>query len=159
MIVITTVLFGLSSLLTLLWVWMRHNYSYWSRRGIPFVKPTPIIGNIKEVLLIKNSLGLHFADIYNDPKMVKEPVVGIYCLNKPGLVIRDLELIKSILIKDFHKFSNRYSACDAHGDPLAANNLFFVRNPHWRELRTKITPVFTSGKLKQMYPLMLQVFN
>ncbi|EDV98210.1 cytochrome P450 6g1 [Drosophila grimshawi] len=89
--------------------------------------------------------------------MQDEAVVGIYVLNKPALVIREPELIKSVMIKDFQRFSNRYARCDPHGDALGNNNLFFVRNPQWKEIRSKLTPVFTSGKLKQMYPLMQEI--
>lgn len=155
----TAILVVLSSFLTGLYLWLRQNYSYWKRKGVPYVQPTPLIGNVKEVLQMKNSLGLHFADLYADEKFSKEAVVGIYTLNKPALIIRDLELIKSILIKDFNKFSNRYAATDEHHDPLAYNNLFFVRNPYWKELRNRISPVFTSGKLRQMYPLMQDIGN
>lgn len=42
---------------------------------------------------------------------------------------------------------------DNHSDPLGANSLPFANNPEWRMLRTKLTPVFTSGKMKQMFPL------
>jgi len=64
-----------------------------------------------------------------------------------------------VLIKDFNRFTNRYARCDPHGDVLGSNNLFLVRNPQWKEIRTKLTPVFTSGKLKAMYPLMQEVSN
>lgn len=100
---------------------------------------------------------MHISEIYSDPRMKDEAVVGIYVINKPALIIREPELIKSVLIKDFNRFSNRYGRCDPHGDPLGSNNLFFVRNPQWKEIRTKLTPVFTSGKVKQMYPLMQEV--
>lgn len=36
-------------------------------------------------------------------------------------------------------------------------NLFGVKNPAWRYLRNKITPTLTTGKLKQMCPLMIEI--
>lgn len=155
--VLTEVLFVVVAALVALYTWFQRNHSYWQRKGIPYIPPTPIIGNTKVVFKMENSFGMHLSEIYNDPRLKDEAVVGIYSMNKPGLIIRDIELIKSILIKDFNQFHNRYARCDPHGDPLGYNNLFFVRDAHWKGIRTKLTPVFTSGKVKQMYTLMQEV--
>lgn len=153
----SSILLGVTVILTIIYIWCRRTYSYWKRHGIPFVKPTVFLGNTKEAFSLKTSFGLHLSQLYNRPDMRDEAVVGIYTFNQPGLIIRDTELIKSVLIKDFNLFINRYGQCDPHGDVLGNNNLFFARNNYWKELRTKISPVFTSGKVKQMYPLMLEV--
>ncbi|EDV56368.1 uncharacterized protein Dere_GG20257 [Drosophila erecta] len=157
--VMTEVLFLVVAALVAIYSWFQRNHSYWQRKGIPYVPPTPIIGNTKVVFKMENSFGMHISEIYNDPRLKDEAVVGIYSLNKPGLIIRDIELIKSILIKDFNRFHNRYGRADPHRDPLGYNNLFFVRDAHWKEIRTKLTPVFTSGKVKQMYTLMQEIGN
>ncbi|XP_017069222.1 cytochrome P450 6g1 isoform X1 [Drosophila eugracilis] len=157
--VLTEVLFLVVAALVALYTWFQRNHSYWQRKGIPYVPPTPIIGNTKVVFKLENSFGMHLSEIYNDPSVKDEAVVGIYSLNKPGLIIRDIDLIKSVLIKDFNRFHNRYARCDPHRDPLGYNNLFFVRDTHWKDIRTKLTPVFTSGKVKQMYTLMQEIGN
>lgn len=154
---LTTALFVIVGALSVVYIWFQRSHSYWRRKGIPYVQPTPILGNTLALFKQENSFGMHISDIYSDPRMKDEAVVGIYVVNKPALIIREPNLIKSVLIKDFNRFSNRYGRCDPHGDPLASNNLFFVRNPEWKEIRTKLTPVFTSGKVKQMYPLMQEV--
>ncbi|XP_037941620.1 cytochrome P450 6g1-like [Teleopsis dalmanni] len=150
-------LFLITAIIGLIYFWVKHNYSYWQRKGIPYLKPIPFIGNTKSILTLKTSIGLIASDVYSDKTLSDAAAVGIYSFHKPGLVIRDIELIKSILIKDFNKFSNRTVACDPHNDPLGSNNLFFVRNPEWKDIRTKLSPVFTSGKIKQMYPLMVDI--
>ncbi|XP_034477529.1 cytochrome P450 6g1-like [Drosophila innubila] len=155
--IITAILFLLLTALSGIYMWFQRNHSYWKRKGIPYIKPTPILGNTLAVFQQKRFFGMHISDIYRDPRMENEAVVGIYVFNKPALVIREPELIKSVLIKDFNRFTNRYARCDPHGDVLGSNNLFLVRNPQWKEIRTKLTPVFTSGKLKAMYPLMQEI--
>ena len=72
-------------------------------------------------------------------------------------MIRDLDLVKNVLIKDFNQFSNRYSYSDPHSDGVGANTLFFAKNPKWKNIRSKLTPVFASGKIKQMFPLVEEV--
>lgn len=40
------------------------------------------------------------------------------------------------------------------GDPLGKYNLIFVKNPLWRTLREKLSPFFSSGKLKNVFYIM-----
>uniref|UniRef100_A0A1A9Z5A0 Cytochrome P450 n=1 Tax=Glossina pallidipes TaxID=7398 RepID=A0A1A9Z5A0_GLOPL len=150
-------IFLLLTTVFLLYYWCKYTYSYWLRHGIPQSKPIPFIGNMKKTIMLKRNFGLYASDIYNEPEMADKPVVGVYIFNQPALIIRDLDLIKSILIKDFNYFSNRYGNCDPHRDALGTYNLFFARDAFWKEMRVKISPVFTSGKIKQMYPLIRQI--
>lgn len=84
-----------------------HTNSYWKKKKIPFVPAKPIVGNLLEALTFRKSVAETFDDIYHDKKTKETPFVGINIFNKPALVVRDLELIKRILIKDFSSFSDR----------------------------------------------------
>ncbi|XP_011180068.1 cytochrome P450 6g1 [Zeugodacus cucurbitae] len=147
----------LATLFALVYIWSRYTYGYWQRQKVPYMPAVPLIGNMQVLLTLSNSFYLYLSDIYKDARMSKAAAVGIYLFNKPALLLREPELIKSVLIKEFAKFANRAAACDPHGDALGSNNLFFIRNPQWKDLRAKITPVFTTGKIKQMYPLMTEI--
>lgn len=63
-------------------------------------------------------------------------------------MVRDPKITKDILIKDFHSFRNRGFHFDTKNDPLAAN--LFFSDEKWGEMRSSISPAFTSGKLKAM---------
>lgn len=155
----TSVLLVFVTVLTAVFVWSRRTYVYWQRRRVKFVQPVHLLGNLKDVLWLQTSFPLLLRDYYFDSQFKDEPVVGIYLFHQPALLIRDLNLVRTILVEDFVSFSMRFSKCDKHVDKLAANSLFFVRNPEWREIRTRLSPAFTSGKIKQMFALMEEVLS
>ncbi|XP_050591728.1 cytochrome P450 6a2-like [Bombus affinis] len=129
------------------------NFDYWKIRGIPGPQPTVLIGNFKEILLRKTSLGDKLRDMYEEYK--KEPMFGIFEGMTPILVINDLELIKDVLIKDFPLFVNRGFRLFKKAEPLG-EHLFALEAERWRPMRAKLSPVFTSGKLREMFPLVIE---
>jgi hypothetical protein len=79
--------------------------------------------------------------------------VGIFSFDKPSLLVRDLELVKNILVKDFQTFTDRIFSVEERFDPLFANIISIINGQLWRHLRTNLTPVFTSRKMKMMFCL------
>lgn len=76
----------------------------------------------------------------------------MYLFHKPNLVIADLDLIRVVLTKEFGSFHDRGTFCNEKIDPLSAH-LFSIPGKKWRNMRVKMTPTFTSGKIKQMFPI------
>jgi len=72
--------------------------------------------------------------------------------HKPVLSVADPELIKQILVKDFHLFRNRQKQKVSH--PITGKNLAVARDEQWKRVRSIVSPTFTSGKMKKMFPLM-----
>jgi hypothetical protein len=115
------------------------------------VKPTPFVGNLKECVLLKTTIGEQLQRIYNEHS--NKPYVGIFSFDKPSLLIRNLDLVKNIVVKDFQNFTDRIFSVEDTFDPLFALNLGMLKGQLWRHLRTKLTPVFTSSKMKMMFYL------
>ncbi|XP_056647967.1 cytochrome P450 6k1-like isoform X2 [Diorhabda sublineata] len=138
-------LFGLT--LYVLYKYLTRNHNYWKSRGVPFEEPYFLVGNFWEVFSGKMQIGKHLGYLYSK---YNSPYFGIYILGKPYLVVRSPEIIKKITIRDFKNFDDRTFACDKNADELAANSLFIMRNPDWKYIRARLTPIFTSGKLKLM---------
>ncbi|KAI4486789.1 hypothetical protein M0804_006159 [Polistes exclamans] len=132
--------------------WIKHKLSYWKRRGVPSLPINSLLRQLKDVILVRKSGSKALGDLYQEANE-KDKFFGIYILHKPFLLIKDNELVKSILIKDFDVFSNRYFSVKSANDP-ATFNLFSVDNPEWKHLRVKLSPVFTSGKIKKLFYLM-----
>ncbi|XP_061402158.1 cytochrome P450 6g1-like, partial [Musca vetustissima] len=114
-------------------------------------------GNLYDFLSFKTNFGYHLKKIYDDPQFADKPVVGIYDLYRPALLIKDPELIKQILIKDFDCFCYRFHDIDINYDRIGGQMMFYTCYRVWREMRQKLSPVFTSAKLKYMYPLIQNV--
>lgn len=130
------------------------NFDYWKERGIPYVKPVPLFGNFYKVITFQEQIGQFFGDLY---KQVQSPYFGIYLFNQPHLIIKDPDLIKSITVKDFNCFSDRIVLADERCDSMSSKFLFLLKNPEWRIMRSKVTSVFSSGKIKGMVNLINEV--
>ncbi|GAB0087599.1 Cytochrome P450 [Sergentomyia squamirostris] len=133
------------------WWWSKKTYSYWEDRNVPTNKPTFLLGNL-------DPLGRkHFAtlikEIYDAHKKTSD-YAGMYFLTSPRLIPINLDLIKNILIKDFNNFSDRKVYYNEEDDPLSAH-LFSLRGEKWKVFRQQLSPTFTSGKMKMMFPLVV----
>lgn len=136
-----------SSVFTIFYIWLKEKFSYWSIRQIDYEKPSFPFGNFTQNVLQKKCTGIVLQDIYNK---CKGSVIGLYVVHCPVLMIKDLNLIKNILIKDFDHFMSRGMYCDKENDPLSAH-LFALPAKEWQPMRQKISPTFSSGKIKAMF--------
>lgn len=128
-----------------------HTYTYWKRRGVKFIEPTFLLGNLGPTFLQKLSIGELLQKHYNS---TSDAFIGSFVAFRPSLVIRDPELARTILIKDFQHFHDRGIAIDEKHDPLSGH-LFSLAGQKWDNLRAKLSPTFTSGKLKAMFPTLV----
>lgn len=144
--------FTLVLILLLFFVYKRkQQLSTFEKLGIPGPKPNYIFGNLIDI----SREGFH--GVF--PKWTKKhgPIVGFYFGGRPQVLITDLELIRNIMVKDFHIFSNK-SQCvpgGIHPVPHLQNMLVWLRDNVWRNLRASVSPSFSSHKLNAMKPLMM----
>nr|QZM07477.1 cytochrome P450 monooxygenase CYP345BA3 [Lasioderma serricorne] len=138
----------------LIYKYVTRNFDYWKTRGVPYVKPIPIFGNTWKLVSFKLTIGVFFQDLYNS---VKQPFFGVFIFDTPALIIKDPELVKSILIKDFSVFDNHSVLDGTNLEPLVPHMLFFTRNPEWKQSRMKLNPMFSTGKLRSMVPMVNDV--
>jgi len=125
-------------------------FNYWKDRGIPYLKPTPGFGNTGR-MFFKISFAEQFKIFYDS--FDGKPFFGVFQFRSPILVVRDPELIRLVMVKDFPCFQDRRVSFNEKKEPLSAH-LLNMRGTQWRSLRTKLTPTFTSGKMKMMFNLM-----
>uniref|UniRef100_A0A1L8EJ96 Putative cytochrome p450 6a2-like protein n=1 Tax=Haematobia irritans TaxID=7368 RepID=A0A1L8EJ96_HAEIR len=148
------VMYAIIGLCTLIYGWMKSRMLYWRRRGIPYEEPDFLVGNIKGVGTRKHMYE-PLREVYEKFKG-SGPFCGFFFLVHPIAIVLDLDLVKNILIRDFQNFDERGVFHNPRDDPLTGN-LFNLEGGEWKKLRHKLSPTFTSGKMKQMFPLVVKV--
>lgn len=150
------VLYFALPLTALAYWWLQKRFTYWKDRNVPGPEPTwkYLAGNMKGVGS-KVSLFSKLSEIYYEFKD-KTPAVGIYMSAAPNLFVVDPELVKTILVKDFTTFHDHGIYFNERDDPISAT-LFNLEGAKWKFFRNKLSPTFTSGKLKMMYSSIEQI--
>ncbi|KAM0725020.1 putative cytochrome P450 6a13 [Formica fusca] len=140
-------------LLGSLYFYLRATFDFWQCRGVPFKKPTVLVGNFGPLLLFRKSQPEGVKEMYQWFK--DEKFFGAFRVRSPVLILRDPDLVKSVFVKDFACFTNRGIPINNAQDPLSGH-LFNLEGRKWKGLRSKLTPAFSSGKLKRMFYLLVE---
>ncbi len=100
---------------------------------------------------------------YNEVKIKRKArFYGGYQFSQRFLVITDPDLAKDIMVKNFHCFVDR-QARNAESfilnngtlaDEINARQFVVMKGDPWKEARSAFSPIFTSGKMKTMFPLL-----
>lgn len=134
--------------------YITEKYKYWKNVGVPGPKPVFPRGSLEGVAS-KYHRSEVFDKFYKQFKD-KTKFIGLYFILTPIAFIIDIEVVKAILAKDAHNFINKGNYYNERDDPLSAH-LFALDNPKWKPLRAKLTPTFTSGKMKMMFGTIVDV--
>ncbi|XP_066156670.1 cytochrome P450 6A1-like [Euwallacea fornicatus] len=140
--------------LVLVFLYIKRTQNYWKRKGVPQLEPNMLFGDIKPIATGMESQASFFRQMYLKAKSQGLKGIGIYAGWTPFYVPINVELIKRIMVKDFNSFRGR--GIYYHDKDLLTMNVFFVSGDQWKKQRTKMTPIFTSGKLKQMFSIIKQ---
>lgn len=141
-------------LVTLLYLYGTKDHKYWEKKGVTYVKPIPYFGTTLRVFIQQICISDQLCEYYF--QYPAEKILGLFIGDRVTLLLRDPELIKNVLVTDFHYFHPR--GVNPHKtvfEPMF-RNLFTVDGDTWKLLRQRITPAFTSGKLKAMFPLIVE---
>lgn len=130
------------------WYEQKNVYKYWLKKGVEHLPGKHPVGS-PELFNDDRHPGYTLGDIYKANKH-RGDYLGLYSRQRPFLLATSPEFIKSVLVKDFQYFQNRGGYYNEKYDPLSAN-LFFLDGEKWRNMRIKLTPTFTSSKIKMMF--------
>jgi cytochrome P450 len=102
----------------------------------------------------KMSLFTTTVDQYEEVKSAGAKVAGTKDFGRTTLWVQDPHLIKHILIKDFDHFVDRRDFNFPKKDKFFGKMIPILKGDGWKGLRSKISPTFTTGKIKRMFQLM-----
>jgi cytochrome P450 len=153
----------LALLLLLLWAYyeVTKQFDYFKKKGVPFATPSFPFGsrNMKKMVLQEITFNEDISVLANNEfKDVK--VFGFFAFGQPTWVINDEELTKRILIKDFEHFVDRRVLQEdftTKANSIVSSFLTNLKGDRWKAMRTMMSGVFTSGRLKLMTPYVVKV--
>lgn len=145
-------------LVILVWTFvkLKQNVKYWEHRGVTGPRPNIFFGNFGECFFKRFSYAEIIRKIYLSYR--SHPVVGCFNMTTPVLLVNEPEYIERVLKTDFSYFTDRVPSYFAQRHEIY-KNLFNLNGPHWKAMRNKMAPLFTSLKLKSMMPLMENCFE
>lgn len=133
--------FALSALYVL---YMSAQHNLFVQLGIPGPKPLPVVGNFhQQILQGPANFQVNMYRKYADSK-----VYGVFDLHVPTLVVRDLDILRDICVKNFNSFVNHRTFVAP--EPLD-RMLTFAKDEKWKNIRTTVSPAFSTGKLRRLF--------
>ncbi|XP_066516966.1 cytochrome P450 3A30-like [Hoplias malabaricus] len=131
---------------TLLFIYGVWPHGFFKKMGIPGPRPWPFFGTF-----LSYRKGFFKFDTECYKKYGK--IWGIYDGRLPILMVMDLEMIKSIMVKECYSvFTNRREINPDLLGPFA-DGISIVKDEKWKRIRGSLSPFFTSGRLKEIFPL------
>lgn len=137
----------LATSLVLLYLYGTSTHGLFKKLGIPGPTPLPFFGTV---------LGYRKGFWDFDKKCFQKygNMWGFYDGRQPVLAVTDPDMIKTILVKECYSvFTNRRPVGPV-GFMKSAISL--SEDETWKRIRTLLSPTFTSGKLKEMFPIIDQ---
>merc|ERR1712076_260083 len=145
--------------------WLTQTKNYWYDRNLPNTGFKILFGDDK--MFFTQSESGHDWAIRTYKQFNDVPFFGGWTLfGKPILILRnDFDLIKSIWIKDFDHFAIADSTTEqikstwpaTREESIVLNHVQTATGDEWKDIRSTFSPIFTSGKLRMMTPLLWEV--
>ncbi|CAM4350580.1 unnamed protein product [Leuciscus chuanchicus] len=132
--------------ITLLFIYGVWPHGFFNKLGIPGPRPWPFVGTF-----LSYTKGFHNFDMECAKKYGK--VWGIYDGRLPVLMVTDLEMIKTVMVKEcYSTFTNRRETNADLAGPFA-DGISITKDEQWKRIRGSLSPYFTSGRLKEIFPI------
>lgn len=142
---------GVTLILYAFYKWVTQNNDYFEKRGIKSPKPVFLLGNTSAMLTSSMNAAEFATQLYN--AFPHERISGFFDTMTPVYLIRDVELVKRLTVKDFDHFEDHRMFMPEDSDNLFVNSLGAMKGEKWRDMRSTLSPAFTGSKMRQMFEL------
>lgn len=158
------VVLGFLALLALFYRYTTREFGFFASRGVAELPGSFPFGSKYVSAMFNGSENFFTVITRMYEEMRHEKFFGYYSLGQKYVVVNDLELLKHVLVKDFDHFMDRRSFVpeseEAHmgfANKIFMQMLVSLKGEKWKGMRGILSPVFTSGKLRNMAPLLNRV--
>lgn len=148
----TGVLLAVLVCLIIAYLWnVKSKYDYFKRRNLSGPPPTYLFG--------------HYLTFWSTRSYSRElekwtkqygSIYGLFEGTRPVYVVSDVDFLQEVYIKQFASFHSRRVPFIMKPVAGQKSHLFAAQGDTWRRQRHVINPTFSTGKLKQMSPLVNQ---
>uniref|UniRef100_A0A2H1VM03 unspecific monooxygenase n=1 Tax=Spodoptera frugiperda TaxID=7108 RepID=A0A2H1VM03_SPOFR len=106
---------------------IRQMQSALNKHGIKYLKPAPILGNMANTIFQREHFAYDVLKLYRT--FPKDRFVGRYEFTNPRIMLRDLDLVKRITVKDFEVFLDHR---EFGGDTFFGRTLILLKGKNGR---------------------------
>lgn len=110
-----------------LYQYFKKSHQFFDKYGIPYTKPHWYYGHMEDAIRCRKSYVNTLKDLYD--KFEPNRFIGLYTMQTPSVMIRDLKLLKQIMIKDFDHFQDHGVYYCKEVEPMS-HNLFNMAGNH-----------------------------
>jgi len=129
----------------------RKRKQYLKKHGVPYLE-----ADLKTFVGVftgsSNLITMEF-EMYNKARTTNAPIVGTSMFGTLTLNIMDLDLVRNIYVKDFEHFMNRRPFGTEKSTFYFKKMLSGMENEKWKGVRAKLSPIFTTGKIRRMFEI------
>ncbi|GLH10346.1 Cytochrome P450 [Gryllus bimaculatus] len=148
--ILNWLLLGAGALLVVYLLRRRSRRDVFAQRGVASApNPLPFFGNTVKSFSGRNSFSDQVLRLYGEARGHR--VFGFLQFQTPLFLVRDLDVLKAVMIKDFDHFTNRMPIATQETDPFFSQSLFNLSDQRWKDMRTTLSPAFTTSKIKRMF--------
>ncbi len=125
----------------------KNNFDFWGKYGIRQIDTSAAISSVD---IARGTKSQSDSDDYAYAQLgPSEKYCGIWENEQPKLLIKDIDFLKKVLIKDFDHFVNR-TLFFTKQDGILGNMLSSLQDKEWKGVRASISPAFTTAKIRRM---------
>jgi len=139
---VTVVLYGYYAILK--------QSDFFKNAGIRFRPNSPFKQILYFINLVRGKEVVYGTFAQMEKEFSNDKIVGYFLFGKPIFLIFDLDVAKEVLVKSFDHFTDLPSVKTE--DEIQKKFLLNLKGDDWKQMRSLMSRVFTSGKLKLMYP-------
>ncbi|CAN8027033.1 unnamed protein product, partial [Ixodes persulcatus] len=123
----------------------RQHFTYFKTLGIPGPEPSLFLGNMMELYQKTPTV------VYREWINKYGKVVGYFNGYRPVVLVADLEVLENVQIRNFQDFLDR-ALLFQNKRPSSPHDksIMQLMGTRWKEVRSVLTPSYTSAKLKMM---------